>query len=124
MNTSDENYLVTLLESVVHLRKNLKLELLARGVERAWITECAKELFPPGTTLGTKSDTVALLRDVFASGKPLHWDLHYGGICFCLCFRCGEIFLLEGFLLSSWLSAAPKSHHGQPRSWEQQTPPL
>ncbi len=66
MNNSDENYLVTLLESVVHLRKNLKLELLARDVERAWITECVKELFPPGTTLGTKSDTVALLPDVFA----------------------------------------------------------
>jgi hypothetical protein len=66
VNTSDENYSVTLLESVVYLRKNLKLELLAHGVERAWITECVKELLPLGTTMGTKNDTVALLRDILA----------------------------------------------------------
>jgi hypothetical protein len=32
-----------------------------------WVTECFKDLFPFGTTLGTKNDVVVLLRDVFAS---------------------------------------------------------
>jgi hypothetical protein len=66
VNISDENYTENLLDSVVHLRKNLKLELLARGVEKVWITECFKELFLLRTNQGTKNDAVVLLRDVFA----------------------------------------------------------
>jgi hypothetical protein len=66
VNISDEGYTESLLDSVAHLRKNLKLELLARGVEKVWVTECFKDLFPFGTTLGTKKELVELLRDVFA----------------------------------------------------------
>jgi hypothetical protein len=31
-----------------------------------WVTECFKDLFLFGTTMGTKNDVVALLRDIFA----------------------------------------------------------
>jgi hypothetical protein len=83
VNISDESYTENLLDSVVHLRKNFKLELLARGVEKV---------------------SLNVSRIFFRSVPP--WALKMMWLCCCVTSSHQTAFTSRGSAIPIWLKTS------------------